>query len=276
MLLFPFCNQKEVRGENTHPETDTVQTGHAATKTPLRITYHIDSLKDKELLAAFKQQYTPEQLHIIGALNRIDTQRIRVGSVVAVPDTFLSSFIEYSPFPEQLDLPDTLQNTEKIILIAKRLQLFAAYENGSMVRFGPVSTGKKSTPTPSRLYYTNFKAKLKISTVNGSWRMPWYFNISNHGGIGLHEYQMPGYPASHSCIRLYKADAIWIYNWAKNWVLTADGQQILQQGTPVIIFGEYDFDAAAPWKAAAKNPDILQITTAEWSELKDRLAAIQP
>ena len=82
--------------------------------------------------------------------------------------------------------------------------------------------------TPAGLQYTNYKAKLKISTIDGDWKMPWYFNIQNRSGIGMHDYS-PGYPASHSCIRLLEHDAKWIFNWADQWVLDDKGAAIVKK-----------------------------------------------
>ena len=91
---------------------------------------------------------------------------------------------------------------------------FGIYEYGNLVKCGPVSSGKKAAPTPAGKYHTNWKKDVKVSTIDPEWIMPWYFNIENKQGIAFHKYELPGYPASHACIRLHEADAIWIYNWA--------------------------------------------------------------
>lgn len=239
---------------------------------PLIIHYDTFKIKNKTLLDSFNTIYSKEQIQIIAAINRLDPHRFYVGTEIIIPDTLLSTFDDYSPFPEFLD---SIQQQEQLILISLRTQLFAAYENGKRVRFGPLSSGKKSTKTPSGLMYTNFKSKLKISTVNGSWKMPWYFNISNKGGIGLHQYALPGYPASHSCVRLYKEDAKWIYDWAKQWVLNESGSTIIEHGTPVILFGKYDFDSPAPWDELAHNPKVLDITNEEWIEINEQITKIK-
>jgi hypothetical protein len=81
-----------------------------------------------------------------------------------------------------------------------------------------------------------------VSTVNDEWILDWYVNIDNHSGVSMHEYELPGYPASHACARLSEEDAKWIYHWADGWKLSPNGQQIEFYGTPVYIFGTYDFD----------------------------------
>ena len=123
---------------------------------------------------------------------------------------------------------------------------------------GQSNMGKKSTPTPAKLYFCNWKSKRSISTVNSRWILNWNFNISNYGGIGFHEYALPGYPASHSCMRLRAEDAKFLYYWAEQWVLSSNGQQILAKGTPVIIHGEYPYGSERPWYNVVNNPNAMK------------------
>ena len=202
----------------------------------LNITYHFDSIPNDSSLKAFKNKYTLDQQKIIAATNRIDPTRFRIKTKLVIPDTLLSNFTQYSPFPETLNVSDSLA---KFILINQRIQLFAAYDHGKLAQFGPVSTGRKKKPTPNGLFYTNYKSKKKKSTVDGDWIMPWYFNIANKDGVGMHQFFLPGYPASHSCIRMYEENAKWIFDWANQWQVSEDGSTVLKKGTPVLIFGTY-------------------------------------
>lgn len=274
ILLLFSCNNsnKHITKTSTNAISNSNSNNNVDDKPiALQITYHIDSIKNDSALNAFKHKYNAVQLRIIAATNRIDVKRIRVKSNLIVPDTLLADFMQYSPFPETLNVTN---HVPKFILINKRIQLFAAYDHGKLAQFGPISTGKKSTPTPSGLYYTNFKSKLKTSTVSGEWKMPWYFNISNFEGIGMHQYALPGYPASHSCIRMYEENAKWIYNWAAQWKLSEDGNTILQKGTPVLVFGVYDFDGVAAWKQLAENPKAIDLTKEEIDEINHTIATI--
>ncbi len=233
--------------------------------------YTVDSLADTNTFRIFNEKYTLEQKEIIAALNRLTPSRIRTGKTIILPDTVYSDIMPYSPFPNHLDQCDSIY---KLIIINKRIQAFGAYERGQLVRWGPTSTGRKKAITPSGLFHTNYKAKLKISTVNGSWKMPWYFNISNRGGIGMHQYDLPGYPASHSCVRLFKKDAFWIFNWADTWILNADETIIEKKGTPVVIFGTYDYESTPPWKAAVTNKTVLLLTEEEMKILNEYISKI--
>jgi hypothetical protein len=74
---------------------------------------------------------------------------------------------------------------------------------------------------------------------------------------------LPGYPASHACARLLSEDAKWIYYWADQWILTADGESIIAYGTPVIIYGVYNFKGINPWKLLSSDPAKAMIDVEE-------------
>ena len=272
IFLLQSCNNKASTKDAAFKKVEKQST--ASPVIPLKmyneLTYHVDSIKDKTSLALYDSMYTSEEKDIIAALNRIDKNRIGVGKKIILPDTFYHQLLEYAPFPFKLEIADSI---DKLIIVSIRTQAFGIYEYGKLIRWGPVSTGRKAKPTPAKLYYTNYKARLKISTVNEEWEMPWYFNIDNMNGIGLHQFTLPGYPASHSCVRMYEADAYWIYHWAKQWVLSGD--VLISHGTLVIIYGSYDFDLLSPWKRLAEDHLIMRLTTAELEEIHAQIMKIR-
>lgn len=222
---------------------------------PLRVAYRLYPLNDS-LLKALPQTFDSARLATLLALNRIDLRKVRAKDTLAVPDTFVADFNAYAPFPRRLALADSVR---KLLVCSYPLQAFAAYEHGSLVRWGPSSLGKKSTPTPTGLFHTNWKAKRTVSTENPEWILDWYFNLTNFTGVSLHEYELPGYPASHACVRLKAHDARWIYCWAEQWKLSPDGSYVLTRGTPVVIYGTYDFEKRRPWLKLAESSDAFAI-----------------
>jgi len=219
------------------------------------ITYHllkIDS-SSKSMLISLKGK---DSMSIILALNRVDYKHLFRQDSIILPDTFFKDLMAYSPFPKKLKF---LKEVKKLILFSYPIQAFAAYENGVLTRWGPNSMGKKSTPTPTGLFHTNWRSKRAISTIDPEWIMEWYFNLENKLGVSMHEYDLPGYPASHACIRLTQEDAFWFYNWAESWKLLSS-TQIGAYGTPVIIYGEYSFGGKKPWLELAGNSNALKIS----------------
>jgi hypothetical protein len=220
------------------------------------ITYHLAAI-NKETIPRLNSIISTDSLQVLLYLNRVDKKHLLRQDTLIVPDTFYKDIRKYAPFPDSLE---QLKKVHKIIFYAYSIQAFGAYENGSLVRWGPVSMGKKSTPTPTGLMHTNWKSLRAISTIDPEWIMNWYFNLDNLNGVSMHEYDLPGYPASHACVRLYQEDALWFYNWAEQWKLISN-IEIGAYGTPVLIFGNYPFGKRKPWLELATDSNALTITS---------------
>ena len=106
------------------------------------------------------------------------------------------------------------------------------------------------------------RALTQASTVDEAWILEWAFNIHSRSGISLHKYDLPGYPASHSCVRLLEEDAQWVYGWAEQWRLDEAGR-VLKNGTPVVIFGEYDWEGTPPWRRLSVDPLATSVPAEE-------------
>jgi hypothetical protein len=191
--------------------------------------------------------FTDKQIELIEKLNRSDRGNLIRLKRIVVPDRWDLDELAYSPLPITYK---PAQRFSKAMVVYKPGQVFGAYQRGKLVRWGPVSTGAQSSPTPGGLFHLNWKATLKRSTVNRGWLLPWYFNFQNKRGHSFHTYELPGRPASHGCIRLLDRDASWIYNWGEQWELGPRGWEIRAQGTPVLIVGEYNHDNPAMWRTA--------------------------
>jgi lipoprotein-anchoring transpeptidase ErfK/SrfK len=231
-----------------------------ATKTiernkPNTNTFHIESAKQwLETNAADVAKH-----QIAFAVNRTDSSHFAKMDSVIIPDDISGDLLFYLPFPLSVDY---IKEVEKIIFFSYPSQTFATYEKGLLTYTGPTNMGRKNDPTSTGLFFTNWKAEKTISTVNDEWELLWNFNIANKDGIGWHQYEMPGYPASHSCLRLQEKDAKYLYAWADEWVL-ANKDSVQIKGTPVIVFGSFNFDAPKPWQQLVSNPKSLDISENE-------------
>jgi hypothetical protein len=219
--------------------------------------------KSDSAIAYFKDHFTESQKAVIYSLNRIDAHDVHRADTLIIPDTFIPDWNAYSPFP--LKIP-ALDSVNKIVIFSYPIQAFAAYENGVLKRWGPTSLGSRSHPTPTGLHFANWKSKKSVSSVKDEWILPWNFNIINKAGVGWHEYHMPGYPASHSCLRLHEEDAKWLYYFAEQWILESD-VKLLAQGTPVIVFGSYSYGDRKPWLNLLDNPKANNISMDDLLEI---------
>lgn len=217
-------------------------------------------------LAALADSLGAAGMHLVLRVNRLDLAHVRKGDSLIVPglidagDTLAADSLACSPFPPALAAADSVP---KLLLIANRVQAFAGYEYGQLVRWGPTSTGRRDMPTPVGLYHVNWQDKERTSTFNDEWLLRWCSNLDNVLGTSIHEYALPGRPASHSCVRLLEADARWFYHWAEQWQLSADGREVLVPGTPVVVFGEYAFGQRPPWKLLPEEPAAATLSAAE-------------
>ncbi len=225
-------------------------------------SYHAITLGDTKIGAQLVEAVGQEHLAQVLSLNRIDIRHLQNGQVIVIPDEWSDDPFALSSFPKVI--PE-LASVPKMMFVAQREQEFGAYEYGVLVRSGGISTGKKATPTTSKLFYANWKGKEVISSSNDEWILKWNVNIANRDGIGIHEYELPGYPASHSCIRFSAADAEWFYGWVDNWILSPE-EKLLAQGTPVLVFGEYAFGQTAPWKKLPEDKNALAISLESMQE----------
>lgn len=229
----------------------------AAPKAYTRLS--LDSPKD---LLALRDRLGAERFAEVLKLNRVDLAHARKGDSLVLPPEDLD-WKALSPFPATW--PEAA-GEPKLLLVSLRLQAWAAYEGGTLARWGPTSTGRKKSPTPAGLYHTNWCQKQRTSTFNDEWDLTWYINIHNTSGISLHQYELPGYPASHACARLAPDDAEWIWRWCASWKLTKDERAVLQEGTPVVVFGEYGWGRPKPWKEAVEKPGAARLDAAEMDE----------
>ena len=204
--------------------------------------FHLEFVSDD--FEQLECRFNDAELDLLEKLNRVDRERfIELGKIV-VPDQWDLPETAYSPLPQWFTWAAYFP---KAIVVSKELQAFGAYEDGHLVSWGPVSTGAQKSPTPNGLFHLNWRSKSHRSTVNRSWLLNWYFNFSNERGYSFHEYELPGLPASHGCVRMLRRDAYWMYEWGDSWELDERGWNIERAGTPVLVLGAYSHSDPQPW-----------------------------
>jgi hypothetical protein len=253
-LTFLSCK----KGDENKADKKTAVKKLPVRKEPKNVTYTLENTKEW-----LKKNTSEENLEIALAVNRTDKANFTKMDSVIIPTDLSGDVVFYLPFPLQVA---SLQEVDKIIFFSYPTQTFATYENGILIRTGPTNMGKKKDPTPTGLFFTNWKAEETTSTFNDEWELKWNFNVENKKGVGFHQYELPGYPASHSCMRLQEKDAKYLYEWADQWVLI-DDENVKFKGTPVVVFGSYNFNAPKPWLQLIKNPKALAIPESEIKEI---------
>ena len=87
------------------------------------------------------------------------------------------------------------------IVVSIGTQKVTIFSNGVRVAQGPVSTGVPGRPTPTGVFSIIEKDRYHHSNLYSNAPMPYMQRIT-WSGVALHEGVLPGYPASHGCIRM--------------------------------------------------------------------------
>ena len=149
-------------------------------------------------------------------INRMNIDLSR-GMVIAIPKDSYLTVMDVSPFPKQINSSPTSQ----IIFDSSELAWGAYNPNGELVKWGPAAGGKDYCPDIHRSCktvngtFTVYRTKgeecvsSKFPVNKGGAPMPYCMFF--HGGFALHgSPNVPGYNASHGCVRLFTEDAEWL------------------------------------------------------------------
>lgn len=161
-----------------------------------------------------------EERDIVRRINRLNIS-LRPQMTLAVPKNIdRITIYDVSPFPRYIDKPG-----EKTIYVSQKKLAWGAYDaEGELLWWGPASPGigkcnvAGGCATPSGSFRIIRKQDIDcVSTVfprradgdNGGALMPYCMYFFR--GFALHgSYEVPGYKASHGCVRLFTEDARWL------------------------------------------------------------------
>ena len=108
------------------------------------------------------------------------------------------------------------------VVVSIRNQTAWLVDYDRILMTSPVSTAKRGMHTPTGHFKVSEKDVSHMSTIYHV-PMPYYMRLSGEP-FGMHAGYLPGYPASHGCVRMPEAKAISFF-------------QAVSIGTPVNVFG---------------------------------------
>lgn len=116
-----------------------------------------------------------------------------------------------------------------VIVVSIDRQKVTIYDSKGVFAESPVSTGMKGHSTPMGVFSVIQKHKFHHSNIYSGAPMPYMQRIT-WSGVAMHAGVLPGYPASHGCIRMPMAFAVKMWNWTKMGarVIVAPGQMTPQ------------------------------------------------
>lgn len=101
-----------------------------------------------------------------------------------------------------------------IVAISIENQSLKVYDANGFFAESPVSTGMRGHTTPMGVFSVIQKHKWHRSNIYSSAPMP-YMQRLTWSGIALHAGVVPGYPASHGCIRMPTGFATQMWGWTR-------------------------------------------------------------
>ena len=101
-----------------------------------------------------------------------------------------------------------------IINVSIAQQKVRVYDANGLFAEAPVSTGMAGHGTPMGVFSVIQKDRYHHSNIYSGAPMPYMQRIT-WGGVALHEGVLPGYPASHGCIRMPGSFAVKMWGWTK-------------------------------------------------------------
>jgi hypothetical protein len=126
-----------------------------------------------------------------------------------------------------------------VIIVSIPQQSMLVYRNGVRIGRSTVSTGASGHPTPTGIFTILQKKVDHESSIYKGAKMP-YMQRLTWDGIAMHAGQLPGYPASHGCVRLPEDFA------AKLYTVTTPGTTVIvtdkkhapgETATPGLLLG---------------------------------------
>jgi hypothetical protein len=155
---------------------------------------------------------------IVMRVNRMNTQ-VYPGIVVAVPDNLSNADImDFAPFPKRIQPPG-----EKLVVVDPETIAWGAYDaSGTLVKWGPISAGSdfcRDIDEPCHTHSGSFRVfslgssecySHKFPLPDGGAPMPYCMYFNNGQALHGEPNGLPGYNASHGCVRLFVNDAEWL------------------------------------------------------------------
>jgi len=100
------------------------------------------------------------------------------------------------------------------IIISVNTQRVSLYGSEGLIRTAAASTGVRDHPTPLGVFTVLGKERFHRSNIYSNAPMPYMQRIT-WSGVALHEGVLPGYPASHGCIRMGSDFATFLWRTTK-------------------------------------------------------------
>jgi lipoprotein-anchoring transpeptidase ErfK/SrfK len=121
-----------------------------------------------------------------------------------------------APKKQEIKVKETTVHPQLPLVISVSIssQRVKIYDANGLFAEAPVSTGMPGHPTPQGVFSVIEKDRYHHSNIYSGAPMPFMQRIT-WGGVAMHAGVLPGYPASHGCIRMPMDFATKMWGWTK-------------------------------------------------------------
>ena len=137
--------------------------------------------------------------------------------------------------------PEVSTSGPVVVIVSLPEQRAHVYRNGLRIGVSTVSTGKPGHDTPTGVFPILQKRVEHYSTLYDDAPMP-YMQRLTWDGVALHAGRIPGYPASHGCVRLPREFAELLFDATSH-------------GTTVVVADQSSHSASVVWPGAQAPVD---------------------
>lgn len=176
---------------------------------------------------------------LLGTASTAQMQSLDAGTVMAA--------VERLKPGQYIWVPEIAPQGPVLVVVNIATQRLIAYRNGVPIGVSTVSTGKAGHRTPLGVFTILQKAVHHRSSKYSNAPMP-YMQRLTWSGIALHGGTLPGYPASHGCIRLPHSFAPLLFGeTTKGMTVVVVNQPGALQVAPTPQMARRDFGGPATW-----------------------------
>jgi len=157
---------------------------------------------------------------------------------------------------EFLWAPEVAPEGPVLLVVSLATQRAVIYRNGLPIGISTVSTGRPGYRTPTGVFTVLQRRVEHYSSIYDNAPMP-YMQRLTWGGVALHAGNLPGYPASHGCIRLPHDFARLLYG-------------VTRLGMTVVVTNEAVVPRVAPGDALLRTAAVDAPGRTSWHPERSR------
>lgn len=169
-----------------------------------------------------------------------------------------------------------------VLVVSLNNQTVTVYDDGKVIAKSPISSGMRGHETPTGIFSILEKNRQHYSNLYGGAPMPFMQRVTN-SGVALHAGDLPGYPASHGCVRLpysFARNLFGITDVGARVIITEDDLTPAEFNSPHLVSPlppdstAGNQPGAVPAAASAQQDDLFNVSPTSGEKRTRGMAAL--